>query len=128
LLLALRADAPVDLLGQARVDRIDEVSDVILDVGNFNILTPEVTRIDHFKQIADNLDDRAFVGQRRRGQVFELWLETPKCLKHFASDFPNLIPLPQMLMHIEFPLPLGEGGADSLKLSRRVRVASLVKS
>src|SRR5206468_8320596 len=100
LLLTLRADAAVDLLRQARVDRIDEISDVIFDVRNFDILPPEVTRIDHFKQIADNLDERAFVGQRSRRQVLELWLETPKRLKHFASDFPNLIPLPQMLMHM----------------------------
>ena len=90
-LVAFRPDAPIGLLREPRIDRIDEIPDVILDIRDFHILSAEVTGIDHFKQIIDKLNDRALGRQRSRCEMFELGVQGSERLHHFACDFADLI-------------------------------------
>ena len=81
-----RPDAPVDFLGQPGIDRVDQIADVILDVGALDILAAEIAGIDDFQQIIQNLNDRSLVGKRRGCEVLELRLQAAEGLQHLARD------------------------------------------
>src|SRR5438034_60011 len=96
---ALRAHAAVDLLRQARIDRIGEVPDVVFDVGYLDVFASEVTGIDDLQEIVQDLNDGTFVRKGSRCEMLELRMQGPERLQQFARDVANLIPFFQMLVH-----------------------------
>ena len=78
------------------------------DIGRFDILAPEVTRINDGEQVIENLNDGRLVRERRRGQVLQLRLQFAKRLQNVARDFTNLVAFFEMLVHafvVEPPRP-----------------------
>src|SRR5437773_1609671 len=90
--VAFGSDASVNLHRQARVDGIDQVTDVVFDVGGLQVFPPEIAGIDYRQKIIQDLNDGRLVGQRRRRQVFELRLQLAVRVEQFQRNGSHLIP------------------------------------
>src|SRR5262245_35043216 len=97
--LAGGADAPIDLLRQAGVNRVEQISDVVFNVRALDVLSAEVSRIYDFEQIAKNRDDGRLIGQRCRSEVFEFRLQSAERSNQVTGDVPDLIAFLEILVH-----------------------------
>ena len=55
--LAVVAEGPGDLLGQAVVEAVDQVADVVGDVPHVEVLPPAVAGIEDLAEVVEDLDD-----------------------------------------------------------------------
>src|SRR5262249_39536870 len=60
-----------DLLGQAIVQAVDQVADVIGDVADVQVLPTAVAGVEDLPEIGQDVDDLAVTGERRMAQVVD---------------------------------------------------------
>src|SRR5262245_23971653 len=97
--VAIGTDAAVNLLSESRVDGVDQIADVVLDIRVLHVLSPEISGIDNRKQVLEDVNDRGLIRKRSSGQMLQFRLQTAEALQNFARDFADLVSFFQMLIH-----------------------------